>query len=311
MWDAAGTHKRPRPKVAFFSRQGEKSDRSGITLPDTRGWSTQSDRRGAVTLSLREGRRRREAPRREEQCDRTVPHVTKTPSDTCTTRERACASDRHHTAQAAHAHVQPHVTPTWFQCASRVTVQHDTNKHINHVCVRAQPPRFLLSTTSPTGQPEVSLCRSADAGARHRAEKSSVTAQCPKSQKHRQTHAPHKSVHVPLTDSTPHRLRTRMCNRTSHPHGFTHSLTQCASCVTVQHDTNMHINHVRVHAQPCGFCTSGSLAHQRAFAAPSSFLRPYGAFVAPVFVGYHDDVAMLPVFLSQGFDFAGDGTAVV
>ena len=144
VWDAAGTHKRQRPRVAFFSRQGEKSERSGITLPDTRGWSTQSDRRGAVTLSLREGRRRREAPRREEQCDRTVPHVTKTPSDTCTTRERACASDRQHTAQAAHAHVQPHVTPTWFQCASRVSVQHDTNKHINHVCVRAATAVFAV-----------------------------------------------------------------------------------------------------------------------------------------------------------------------
>ena len=31
---------------------------------------------------------------------------------------------------------------SFTQCASRVTVQHDTNKHINHVCVRAQPPRF-------------------------------------------------------------------------------------------------------------------------------------------------------------------------
>ena len=29
----------------FFSRQGEKSERSGITLPDARGWSTQSDSR--------------------------------------------------------------------------------------------------------------------------------------------------------------------------------------------------------------------------------------------------------------------------
>ena len=43
------------------------------------------------------------------------------------------------------------------------------------------------------------------------------------------------------------------------------------------------------------------------FAAPSSLLRPYGAFVAPVFVGYHDDVSMLPVFLTQGFFFAGNG----
>ena len=38
-------HKRPRPRVVFFSRRGEKSECAGITLPDTRGWSTQSDRR--------------------------------------------------------------------------------------------------------------------------------------------------------------------------------------------------------------------------------------------------------------------------
>ena len=39
-----------------------------------------------------------------------------TKADTCTTRERACAFDGQHeyTAQAAHAHVLPHVTPTWF-----------------------------------------------------------------------------------------------------------------------------------------------------------------------------------------------------
>ena len=87
----------------------------------------------AVTLSLREGRRRREAPRREEQCDRTVPHVTK-------------------------------------KC---------------------------------------------------------------------QTHAPHESVHVPPTDSTPHRLRTRMCNRTSHPHGFTHSRERASTVrSTSARDTN-------------------------------------------------------------------------
>ena len=42
VWDAAETHQRPRPSVASFSRQGEESERSGITLPDIRGWSTQS-----------------------------------------------------------------------------------------------------------------------------------------------------------------------------------------------------------------------------------------------------------------------------
>ena len=42
------------------------------------------------------------------------------------------------------------------------------------------------------------------------------------------THAPHESVQVRLTCSTgtPHRLRTRMCNRTSHSRGFSKSPAQ-------------------------------------------------------------------------------------
>ena len=84
-------------------------------------------------------------------------------------------------------------------------------------------------------------------GARHRAERYSVTTQRPLSQEDCQTHAPHESVHVPLTCSTgtPHRLRTRMCDRTTHPLGFIRSLTrllvrhthtrnrvECDQCVT-------------------------------------------------------------------------------
>ena len=97
-----------------------------------------------------------------------------------------------------------------------------------------------------------------------------------------------------------------------------------ASSVIVQHDTHKAPKpRLCACAATAVSCCSGSLAHPRAFAAPSSLLRPYGAFVAPVFVGYHDAVAMLPVFLSQGFFFAGndgmfpghvsqeDGTAVV
>ena len=59
----------------------------------------------------------------------------------------------------------------------------------------------------------------------------------PPPQKECQTHAPHECAHVLLTcsTSTPHKLRTRMCNRTTHPRGFTHvkhgatrSTAQCA-----------------------------------------------------------------------------------
>ena len=85
VWDAAGTHKRPRPRVAFFSRQGEKSERSGITLPDTRGWSTQGDKRGTVTLSLRLGSR---------------PRVTEL--DTCVARP--CA--RHYVCHRVQSHTE-------------------------------------------------------------------------------------------------------------------------------------------------------------------------------------------------------------
>ena len=121
VWDSAETHKRPRPTVAFFSRQGEESERSGITLSDIRGWSTQSGSKG-------------------------------------------------------------------------------------------------VGSHCPLGK--------GDAGARHRAERNSVTTECPQPQKDCQTYAPHESVHVPLRCSTgtPHRLRTRMCHRTTHSRGFTHSL---------------------------------------------------------------------------------------
>ena len=93
------------------------------------------------------------------------------------------------------------------------------------------------------------------ASARHRAERNSVTTQSPLSpKKQRQTRAPQESVHVLLTDSTstPHGLRTRMCDRTSHPRGFIHSLThpvthslihssvvrtQCGTRQTAHHET--------------------------------------------------------------------------
>ena len=45
----------------FFSRRGEESERSGITLPDARGWSTQVAAGSGVTVSLGKGGRGREA----------------------------------------------------------------------------------------------------------------------------------------------------------------------------------------------------------------------------------------------------------
>ena len=92
VWDAAETHKRPRPSVVFFSRQGEKSERSGITLPDTRGWSTQVTDGEWSHCPL--GKAKAGARRRAVRSSVTAQSpVTKTKSDTCTTRERACAPD--------------------------------------------------------------------------------------------------------------------------------------------------------------------------------------------------------------------------
>ena len=62
---------------------------------------------------------------------------------------------------------------------------------------------------------------------------------------------------------TPHRLRTLQRIHTSHPHGF--------SCVTVQHDTNKHRNHVCVRAQPQWVLAAGSLVRRTARLWP---LRP-------------------------------------
>ena len=49
------------PEWCFFSWRCEESERSGITLPDARGWSTQVAAGSGDTLSLREEGRRREA----------------------------------------------------------------------------------------------------------------------------------------------------------------------------------------------------------------------------------------------------------
>ena len=136
------------------------------------------DSRGAVTLSLREGRSRREATRRKEQCDRTVPlsqnqrqthaphesvHVRLTDSTLHRLRTRMCNRTSH-----PHGFSVLHV--------SRATRHGQAHKPCTCACAATA---VLLSTTSPTGQPEVSLCRSAEAGARQRAERSSVTAQSP------------------------------------------------------------------------------------------------------------------------------------
>ena len=126
----------------------------------------------------------------------------------------------------------------------------------------------------------------ADAGARHRAARSSVTAQCPTSQKKCQTHAPHESVHVPLTDCTPHRLRTRMCNRSSHPHGFTHSLTHSLAHslthterVVEQSATPSAVSsHTRVSVAVCAFAVAPRRPHLRGVFFPC-VLRPSVATV--------------------------------
>ena len=101
-----------------------------------------------VTLSLGAGSRPRKASRRAKQRDLTASSATKRVSDTCTTRERTCASDVQHkyTAQAAHAHVRSHDTPTWFHSLTD-SVSHSLrarrgtpcNKRAVRTCTHGQP----------------------------------------------------------------------------------------------------------------------------------------------------------------------------
>ena len=83
-------------------------------------------------------------------------------------------------------------------------VSHDTHKAPEpRLCACAATAVSCCTTTSPTGQPEVSLCRSGAARARQSAEQNSVTSQSPLSQKHSVRHTvPQESVHVYLTRST-------------------------------------------------------------------------------------------------------------
>ena len=107
-----------------------------------------SDRRvWGHTVLLGVGNSLREASRRAMQDDVTVPLSQKTQSQTHAPQESVhvcptCSTTN--ATQAAHAPAQPHVTPTWFHGASCATMPHDTNKHRNHVCVRAQPQWFWL-----------------------------------------------------------------------------------------------------------------------------------------------------------------------
>ena len=73
-------------------------------------------------------------------------------------------------------------------------------QHRNRVCVRAQPLRF--HALPPPPRPANPRCHCVAQGtnsARLRAERHSVTSQCPPSPKSGQTHAPQESVHVYLT----------------------------------------------------------------------------------------------------------------
>ena len=105
VWDAAGTHKRPRPRVVFFLPAGVRRARGRESPCPAPEVSRQRVTGGCgVTLSLRVGSRPREASRSAKQRDLTAPPSQKTKSDTCATRERTCASDvqRKYTAQFPH-----------------------------------------------------------------------------------------------------------------------------------------------------------------------------------------------------------------
>ena len=114
-----------------------------------------------VTLSLRVGSRPRVTKRGAKQCDLTVSPVTKTRVSHTAPQESVRVSltlSTKDAARAAHAHVLPHVTPTWFHGASSVIVQHDTHKAPKpRLCACAATAVSCCTTTSPTGQPEVLL----------------------------------------------------------------------------------------------------------------------------------------------------------
>ena len=69
---------------------------------------------------------------------------------------------------------------------------------------------------------------------------------------------------VPAAKKTQYTRRTRqLLTHTlacTHTQCLTHSLAHCASCVSVQQDTNTHINHERVRAQPPRFFTAPVVA---------------------------------------------------
>ena len=135
MWVAAETQRRPRPRVVF-SRQGEGSERSGITLPDTRGWSTRVTDGSGVTLSLRVRNSLREASRGAKQCDLTAPQSPKHKVRHMH-HKRACVCCSTNTTQVAHALAQPHVTSfTVLHVSQCNTTQ--TSTATMSVCVRSR-----------------------------------------------------------------------------------------------------------------------------------------------------------------------------
>ena len=91
VWDAAGTHKRPRPRVVFFSpgRVRRASARESPCQTPVVGQRIVTDG-SAVTLSLRVGNSRREASRRAKQCDLTESPVTKKHKGRHMHHKRAC-----------------------------------------------------------------------------------------------------------------------------------------------------------------------------------------------------------------------------
>ena len=123
----------------FFSGQGKESERSGITLPDTRGWSTQSDKWewGHTVLWVRNSLR--EASRRAKQCDLTAP-----------------LSPKH---KVRHMHHKRAFTPPWFhslthsltQSALWNKVQHQARREFTHTRVRSCL-RFCCGSTQAAPQ---------------------------------------------------------------------------------------------------------------------------------------------------------------
>ena len=140
VWVAAETQTETANQSSLFllPARVRESERSGITLPDTRGWSTQSDKwEWGHTVPSGWEQPARGVARSEAVCPHSAP-VTKTQSQTHAPQESVhvcltCSTTN--TTQAVHAPAQPHVTPhmVFIQLVQLVST-HSTHVNSCQLC---------------------------------------------------------------------------------------------------------------------------------------------------------------------------------